>query len=250
MHKQQHRYTFGGQPRLTPAEDSAIWPQPLPDTMLSLCSQLCLASGLQRQQNPGCCTRCAAHSSLHGLLSSSLLSHSSACSFLHSSLLNTLRFCSRSPTYVIALEKRLYLDIHCQYVIWHLWAAGTASKSKKPRHLQQLLVSETILPAKQRNLSLLRQERRGQTLLWCSGLSPPYGHRSCHMGSDCTSILQRSLEEPVSCFLGHCQRQDTAQMDIVPSGHKELSGHGSFPNGMCSCSSCHSDLLPKSRSVP
>lgn len=38
MHKQQHRYTFGGQPRLTPAEDSAIWPQPLPDTMLSLCS--------------------------------------------------------------------------------------------------------------------------------------------------------------------------------------------------------------------
>lgn len=97
---------------------------------------------------------------------------------------------------------------------------------------------------------LTQKERRGQTLLWCSGLSPPYGHRSCHMGSDCTSILQRSLEEPVSCFLGHCQRQDTAQMDIVPSGHKELSGHGSFPNGMCSCSSCHSDLLPKSRSVP
>lgn len=147
---------------------------------LSLCQTLCchfalwapdvtLASGLQRQQNPGCCTRCAAHSSLHGLLSSSLLSHSSACSFLHSSLLNTLRFCSRSSTYVIALEKRLYLDIHCQYVIWHLWAAGTASKSKKPRHLQQLLVSESILPAKQRNLSWLRRKEEAKPCCGAQG---------------------------------------------------------------------------------
>lgn len=84
--------------------------------------------------------------------------------------------------------------MHRQYIIWHLWAAGTASKSKQPRRLQQLLVSETtFMPGKQSKLSWLRQER-AQTLLWRSGLSPPYGHRSCHMGSDCKSILQRSLE--------------------------------------------------------
>lgn len=141
-----------------------IWPpSPATDTKSFPCSWLCLAHGVQKQQRPRCCSRSRAWSPAGPLSLCPQPQHTLSCSHCFLTPLCLSDCSSWAPqkyiTCMTALQKRLYLEINFQYVIWHLRAEGLASKRKKLSHLlQQLVVSERIfMPGMSSKLSSSRQ---------------------------------------------------------------------------------------------